>query len=68
MKNLRLSCACSGSLEAEVATTEELEGFYSMMVLFFQNHDCKFDPNPSLLGHQLTGSIENFHPLDPEGH
>lgn len=70
MKNLRLSCSCSGHLEAEMLTQAELEGFYSLMVLFFQHHQCKFDPNPPFMGTQLTGmgALENFHPLDPEGH
>jgi len=70
MKNLRLSCSCGGDLEAEMLSQAELEGFYSLMVLFFQNHECKFSPHPPLMGHQLTssGTVQQFHPLDPEGH
>lgn len=71
MKSLRLSCSCGGDLEAEMLSQAELEGFYSLMVLFFQNHECKFDPNSSLPLQQFTSAgtlAEHFSPLDPEGH
>lgn len=67
MKVLRLSCVCGGYLESEEPTQAELEGLFSFLVLFLQNHECKFDPNGTPLP-MHAATLQSFHPLDPEGH